>query len=108
VLGSQLEVDMFLPEIKTAIEIDGPSHFRPIWGEDKLQKQQNADTVKQGLILGQGFTILRIRQYDRNISITRMNFILQCIIEQLKEIEAGDGKPRLIEIEVKDGKAKRI
>lgn len=108
VLGSQLEIDLFLPEVKTAIEIDGPSHFRPIWGEEKMQKQQNADTTKQGLILGHGFTILRIRQYDKNISITRLNFLLQCVREQLKEIEAGDGKPRLIEIEVKDGKSRRI
>lgn len=106
--GSELEVDLFLPEIKTAIEIDGPSHFLPIWGEDKLRKQQNSDTAKQGILLGNGYRIIRIRQIDKSISMTKMNQLLQCIVDQIAVLSDGQSKDRLIEIEVCDGRSKRI
>jgi very-short-patch-repair endonuclease/DNA-binding CsgD family transcriptional regulator len=56
-----LEIDIYIPELKTIIEVDGPSHFLPIWGEDKLQKQIKADLHKSGLILSRGFAIIRVK-----------------------------------------------
>ena len=32
-IQGQFEIDLFLPELKTAIEIDGPQHFLPLWGK---------------------------------------------------------------------------
>lgn len=110
VFGTNLEVDLFLPELKIAIEIDGPGHFLPIWGEEKLRKQQSADTVKQGILLNNGYVILRIRQIDKSISLTKMNHLLQLVIKELEAIEEKFPEPndRLIEIEVKNGQTKRI
>ena len=48
--NANLEVDIYLPEIGTAIEIDGPSHFLPIWGEDALKKTIKSDNEKNGLL----------------------------------------------------------
>ena len=45
--AENLEIDLYIHDLKTIIEIDGPSHFLPIWGEDKLQKQINADLRKK-------------------------------------------------------------
>lgn len=108
--GSKLEVDLFLPELKTAIEIDGPGHFLPIWGEDKMQKQKAADTIKQGILISHGYVILRIRQIDKSISMTKMNSLLETILAELHKIEEKfpSKKNRLIEIEVSNGKTKRI
>tara|TARA_R100000152_G_C6770793_1_gene197093 strand:- start:1141 stop:1968 length:828 start_codon:yes stop_codon:yes gene_type:complete len=110
VFGSDLEVDLFLPEFKTAVEIDGPGHFFPIWGEEKLVKQQIADTAKQGILINNGYVIIRIRQIDKSISLTKMNHLLKLIIDELKSIDKKfpSVKKRLIEIEVKDGETKRI
>lgn len=108
--GSKLEVDLYVKELKTAIEIDGPSHFEPIWGEDKLSKQQSADLVKQGILLNYGYAIVRVRQLDKHLSKTRIQVMLDAILDELKQIKEKfppEGK-RLIEIEVKDGKAKRL
>jgi very-short-patch-repair endonuclease len=58
--AEKLEIDLYIPELKTIIEIDGPSHFLPIWGEDKLQKQIKADVIKNGLILSRGYAIIRV------------------------------------------------
>ena len=43
VSNRNMEIDIFLPALKVAIEIDGPAHFLPIWGEVSLQKHIRAD-----------------------------------------------------------------
>lgn len=110
VFGTTLEVDLFLPEMKTAIEIDGPGHFIPIWGEEKLAKQKIADMAKQGILLNNGYVILRIKQIDKSISLTKMNHLLSLVISEIEaiSIKFPEPKNRLIEIEVKDGQARRI
>lgn len=57
----KLEIDLYIPALRTIIEIDGPSHFLPIWGEEKLQKQTKADLHKSGVILSRGYVIIRVR-----------------------------------------------
>lgn len=109
-ININLEVDLFVPELRTAIEIDGPSHFLPIWGPESLARQQKSDLEKEGLLLKNGYAIIRIRQLDNTLSIKRMQVIYECILEELRKIEDSfppEGK-RFIEIEVKDGKTKRL
>ena len=110
VFANNLEVDLFLPEVKTAIEIDGPGHFLPIWGEEKLMKQKIADTAKQGILINNGYVIIRIRQIDKSISLTKMNHLLSLVLEEIRSIANKFPLPknRLIEIEVKDGQTRRI
>ena len=110
VFGNNLEVDLFLPEVKTAIEIDGPGHFLPIWGEEKLMKQKIADTAKQGILINNGYIIIRIRQIDKSISLTKMNHLLSLVLDEIGSIAKKFPLPknRLIEIEVKDGQTRRI
>lgn len=55
------EIDLFLPEIKTVIEIDGPQHFRPVWGEEQLKGTIRFDQIKNGLLLSNGYCVIRIK-----------------------------------------------
>ena len=50
--AEKLEIDLYIPKLKTIIEVDGPSHFLPIWGEERLQKQWNL--AQQGIRGRQG------------------------------------------------------
>jgi len=58
----RLQIDIFLPEINTAIEVDGPSHFRDIWGSETLEKNIRRDGEKTGMLLRLGCCIVRIKQ----------------------------------------------
>lgn len=98
----KLHLDLFLPDHLTVIEIDGPSHFLPIWGEEALLKTQRADTEKNGLILSVGFVIIRLKQISNGISKIRMKLIADRIITIVDDI-AKNFPPlekRLIEIEI--------
>lgn len=60
--NTKLQIDIFLPTMNIAIEVDGPSHFKEVWGKDTLNKNIKYDNKKTGLILGKGLILIRIRQ----------------------------------------------
>ena len=57
----RLQLNLFVPDIRTAIEVDGPSHFKPVWGMENLIKNQKGDRQKTGLVLGQGLVLIRVK-----------------------------------------------
>lgn len=73
---TKLQIDLFLPTISTAIEIDGPSHFLPVWGDEALERNIAYDQKKQGLIAGKGWVLIRIKQ-TKDFCNTRANRIFQ-------------------------------
>jgi hypothetical protein len=40
------ELDIYIPELKLAFELNGIFHYEPIFGKDKLEKTQNNDNRK--------------------------------------------------------------
>ena len=45
--NNRLEIDLYVTDLQTAIEVDGPSHFEPVWGEENLIKNQRSDKQKR-------------------------------------------------------------
>ena len=101
IANDKMEVDLFIPSLKTAVEIDGPAHFLPIWGEANLQKHIRADAQKAGLLINRGFVVLRVKNIIRNLSQKNMRETLAGVVEQLVKIEKNFPPitKRLIEIE---------
>ena len=84
--NNQLQVDLFIPELRTAIEVDGPSHFKPVWGVDNLIKNQKADRQKTGLILESGLVMVRIKQ-EKKLSQRYQREVEGRLFELLKKIQ---------------------
>jgi very-short-patch-repair endonuclease len=80
-----LEVDLYIPELNTIIEVDGPSHFYPIWGQEKLEKQINADLRKSGALLSKGFAILRVKSCGEE-SLAEKTRLTNIVLEKIKDI----------------------
>jgi len=99
--NQNLEIDMYVPSLKTIIEIDGPSHFLPIWGEEKLQKQIKADFHKTGLILSKGMIIIRIKHLSDSLCLADKEKLRLDILNCLDTIKRSFPKEseRYIEIE---------
>ena len=99
--NENLEIDMYFPELGAIIEIDGPSHFLPIWGEEKLQKQIKADQNKTGLILSKGFVIIRVKHLSDGLCLSDRHGLKDRLAELLHKIEDKPPKKseRYIELE---------
>jgi len=60
--NTKLQIDILIPSMNVAIEVDGPSHFEPVWGETNLERNIKYDNKKTGLIIGKGLVLIRIKQ----------------------------------------------
>jgi very-short-patch-repair endonuclease len=97
VFGS--EVDIFLPEVGFAIEIDGVSHHQPVWGEEVLQKTQLADSKKNGELLNNGISVVRVRNEKSTfaqIHVIKVADYLDKLIEQ------GRFKNQLVRVDLNE------
>lgn len=99
VLNEKLEPDLVITDLKTVIEIDGPSHFFPIWGEETLNKKIAADNEKNGLFLSNGFYILRVKHLCKTLTAKKKRDLVRDVVDSLKRIETLN-TPQIIEIEV--------
>ncbi len=81
-----LEIDLYFPELNVALEVDGPSHFKDIWGADNLAKNKQRDNEKSGLLLARGCVILRVRQ-EKALSNKYKRDILASVLEALQQIK---------------------
>jgi very-short-patch-repair endonuclease len=84
--NTKLHIDLFLPQLSIAIEVDGPSHFEPVWGEEALQRAQDYDNKKTGLLIGKQIKLIRIKQ-KRDFSKSRANIIFGRVIEAIVDIQ---------------------
>jgi very-short-patch-repair endonuclease/DNA-binding CsgD family transcriptional regulator len=91
-----LEVDIYIPSIQTIIEIDGLSHFEPIWGEEALQKQISFDTQKEGLIKSKGFNLIRIENKCSSFAIKRIGDLKNNLKTTLEQLTNLKGEYRVI------------
>ena len=100
--NQNLEIDLFIPELKTAIEVDGPAHFFPIWGEANLNHHIKADAEKNGLLLAMGYVVIRVKHLTKNVSNKTQRNLLSAVLEQLSKIKDRfpSKSKRFIELEI--------
>jgi very-short-patch-repair endonuclease len=84
-LNTRLQIDLFLPTLNIAIEVDGPSHFKPVWGQDNLKRNKGYDNKKTGLILGKGLVLIRIKQ-TKDFSKARADSIYTQLQKHIQDI----------------------
>ena len=85
--NQNLQVDLYLPEYRIAIEVDGPSHFKPVWGEKNLEKNIKADQQKTGLILQSGLVMVRVKQ-DKSLTQRYMRRTLLKLLITIEQVKA--------------------
>jgi very-short-patch-repair endonuclease len=85
-LNTKLQIDLFLPTLNVAIEVDGPSHFEPVWGDEALKRNKKYDDKKSGLIIGKGLFLVRVKQ-SKDFSPTRAQLVFQELKTVLDDIK---------------------
>jgi hypothetical protein len=58
ILPSGLELDIYIPALRLAIELNGPLHYFPIHGETKLKAIRDRDILKQVETQANGFSLI--------------------------------------------------
>lgn len=87
--GQKFHVDIALPVERIIIEVDGPTHWSPIYGDSELLKVQQKDSAKDNILNMSGWNVLRVQ--DGSGSTTRARFVR--VWEQIERIKEYKGKP---------------
>lgn len=67
-LGEKMHVDLLLPDLMVALEVDGPSHHLPIWGKEQLAKTVYSDYRKTGFLNQAGYSVIRVKHLKKSLS----------------------------------------
>jgi len=58
ILSSKLEIDIYVVDFKLAIELNGPVHYFPIYGDERLKRCQDNDTSKKCEMQSLGISLI--------------------------------------------------
>jgi len=102
-IEGNFEIDLLLPELNTIIEVDGPQHFLPIFGEDKLAEVIKMDSIKNGLLISKGYCVIRVKYLCKHISRSVERRLWDLVSEQVEKVSSSfpPKHKRFIELEIK-------
>jgi hypothetical protein len=86
-IGSEL--DIYFPKLKLAFELNGPFHYRPIYGEKKFNRIKKMDEQKKSLCKTKGIELVSIDtqnqlQFTEQSSIIYVEAITRRVDEWMK------------------------
>lgn len=84
-----ISIDIFLPRLKVAIQVDGPSHVKPIWGMKKLERRIIADERNTRRLLDSGFNVLRIKNMVKTMTNVQERKVYQDVVNILPTLNGG-------------------
>jgi hypothetical protein len=87
------ELDIYIPSLKIAFEINGIFHYEPIYGEDNLERVKKRDNKKISACLKRGIKVISIdsskqKYFKESTSIDFLNIIKDNIGSDYKEIHS--------------------
>jgi len=102
-IQGNFEIDLLLPELNTIIEVDGPQHFLPVFGEDKLAEVIKMDSIKNGLLIAKGYCVIRVKYLSKHSSLSIQRKLWDLVSEQVEKVSNRfpPKNKRLIELEIK-------
>jgi very-short-patch-repair endonuclease len=96
----RLQVDLFVPLIFTVIEVDGRSHFDPIWNRENYERNVRADQEKNGLLLLKGFNVIRVQANTDHLSKKNIRDAIDAVRRNVNRIKKNNIQKDLTTIKV--------
>ena len=102
-IEGNFEIDLLLPEMNTIIEVDGPQHFLPLFGEEKLAETIKMDSIKTGRLISKGFCVIRVKYLCRNMSRSVERKLWDLVSKEVEKVQKKfpPKSKRFIELEIK-------
>lgn len=95
--NKKMHLDILLPKDGIAIEIDGPAHHSELWEEHDVAKVKARDSSKDGLLLLNGYNVIRVKQ-DQTISNHFKRNCLKKVLETVQLIKGTNKKSQVYNI----------
>lgn len=94
IANKNMHLDIFLPTEGIAIEVDGPAHYKELYGDDTLSRTQKTDDMKNSLLLDKDISVIRVAQ-PSNVSQHFMRTYGDKVVRLVKDIVSNNKKTEL-------------
>lgn len=94
----QMEIDILIPSLSIAIEVDGPFHYTDVFNNMKIEKIKEKDRVKNGLLLSKGFSVIRLI-VSKIKSERHKNAIWSSLLDTIEKIKKSN-EPSVYTLEI--------
>lgn len=91
------QADIELPG-KILIFVNGPSHYRPVWGDEALARTKSNDERKQADLIATGHSLIVVKNLVEHASEIKYR---TCLTQLLDVLESSLTEPRIYELEIK-------
>lgn len=88
IADEKMHIDILLSDPVVAIEIDGPMHNKRVWDDEVLSKNKERDQKKNGLLISEGISVIRVKYSKRNFSFSRGDKIYQDILREIRKVDS--------------------
>ena len=79
------ELDIYIPTLKLAFEINGIFHYKPIFGQDKLDNIIRKDVLKNTMCKENGITLITIKDTSHKFSAKYGDVIFKIIDQHIHQ-----------------------
>lgn len=93
------KIDIYFPKEKIAIEIDGPSHREPIFGDDKLANSLAKDKAKDEAMLNANMSVIRVIDNQKGPSLFNKTKVVEFVKDTIELISKHGRVYRTLEID---------
>lgn len=83
-----------------AIEVNGPCHYKAIWGEKRFEQRALSDSKKYGYLQSKNFLTIIVKDIKGKSGKTRMNQVADNIIKIIKLVSLGNSSSNFYEVDV--------
>lgn len=80
--------DLSLPEYSVVILVDGPGHFKPLWGAKTLLKTIEADLRRERILLLSDLKIIRVCQGGKRLTKGQIAQTIKAVFGALQDLRA--------------------
>jgi very-short-patch-repair endonuclease len=101
--NERLEVDLLLKDNALVIEIDGMSHYEPVWGDEVFERTRKADNEKNGILILNGYTVIRIKNVVNTATKYMYDNIVEKVVEIMKLVRTNSLTDKLIVLDIETG-----
>jgi very-short-patch-repair endonuclease len=98
---TRLQVDLMIPSLGVAIEVNGVSHQENVWGDKSFARTKSADHTKKNLLLQYGYTYIIVWS-GSNLSQKRKRMLTERLLDALTKVKSGTLGTKFLEIDDKE------